>query len=56
MPIPQPRGNQPTVFRPAVSIAQLIDLDPDSEPPSSHKLIEFFEKKIIKENQQKVPH
>jgi hypothetical protein len=48
-PIPQPRsgGN----LRPAVSLAQLCDLE-DGETPSSHKLIERWES-IIQENQQR---
>jgi len=47
-PIPPPRG---TFIRPAVSLAQLCDLD-ESETPSSHKLIERWES-IIQENQQR---
>lgn len=45
-PIPQPRSG---LIRPAVSLAQLCDLD-ESETPSSHKLIERWES-IIQENQ-----
>lgn len=49
-PIPQPRiGSN---LRPAVSLAQLCDLDDSSETPSSHKLIERWES-IIQENQQR---
>lgn len=47
-PIPPPRG---AFIRPAVSLAQLCDLD-ESETPSSHKLIERWES-IIQENQQR---
>ena len=48
-PIPQPRNG---VLRPAVSLAQLCDLDDEAEAPSSHKLIERWES-IIQENQQR---
>ncbi|CRK88061.1 CLUMA_CG001846, isoform A [Clunio marinus] len=47
-PVPQPRTG---VIRPAVSLAQLCDLD-ESETPSSHKLIERWES-IIQENLQR---
>jgi len=47
-PVPQPRNG---FMRPAVSLAQLCDLD-ESETPSSHKLIERWES-IIQENQQR---
>lgn len=47
-PIPHPRS----AIRPAVSLATLIDLEPEMEPPSSHKLIERWEH-IIQENQQR---
>lgn len=47
-PVPQPRSH----IRPAVSLATLIDLEPEMEPPSSHKLIERWEN-IIQENQQR---
>lgn len=50
-PVPQPRGAGGVVLRPAVSLAQLCDLD-ESETPSSHKLIERWES-IIQENQQR---
>lgn len=49
IPVPHPRGN---FIRPAVSLAALCDLDPKSETPSSHKLIERWES-IIQENQQR---
>lgn len=49
-PVPQPRTGG-GVIRPAVSLAQLCDLD-ESETPSSHKLIERWES-IIQENQQR---
>jgi hypothetical protein len=39
-------------MRPAVSLAQLCDLDDENEAPSSHKLIERWES-IIQENQQR---
>lgn len=48
-PVPHPRGN---LMRPAISLAALCDLDPESETPSSHKLIERWES-IIQENQQR---
>jgi len=47
-PVPQPRNG---FIRPAVSLAQLCDLD-ESDAPSSHKLIERWES-IIQENQQR---
>ncbi|XP_070490828.1 uncharacterized protein mdu isoform X2 [Chironomus tepperi] len=48
-PIPTPRN---TAIRPAVSLATLINLEPEMEAPSSHKLIERWEH-IIQENQQR---
>lgn len=48
-PIPPPRSS---TIRPAVSLATLINLEPEMEAPSSHKLIERWEH-IIQENQQR---
>lgn len=47
-PIPQPRG----FMRPAVSLAQLCDLDESETPCDSKRLIERWES-IIQENQQR---
>jgi hypothetical protein len=53
-PIPTPRNGNSNggIIRPAVSLAALCDFEPDSETPSSHKLIERWES-IIQENQQR---
>lgn len=50
-PIPQPRNGN--YIRPAMSLAALCDFEPDSETPSSHKLIERWESIIQEKNQQR---